>query len=125
MSKFTIESDPKYAVVISEVEKLDTLSAPDLKTELVFLLKNGNRNIVIDLQQTRYCDSSGLSALLTGNRLCKEHKGTFAICGLQPAVDKLVHISQLQTVLNITPTRNEAIDLVLMEEIERELNEEE
>ncbi len=122
MTKFKVENDEKYTTVVSEVEKLDTLSAPDLKTELVFQLKSGNRNIIVDLQNTRYCDSSGLSALLTGNRLCKENNGTFAICGLHPAIEKLVNISQLQTVFNITPTRNEAIDLVLMEEIERDLN---
>lgn len=121
MAKFTIETDDKFTVVVSEVEKLDTLSAPDLKTELVFQLKSGNRNLIVDLTNTRYCDSSGLSALLTGNRLCKEINGTFALCGLQAPIEKLVNISQLQSVFNITPTRNEAIDLVLMEEIERDL----
>jgi anti-anti-sigma factor len=119
---FRVENEEKYAVVVSEVEKLDTLSAPDLKTQFIALLKDGQRNIIVDLSQTRYCDSSGLSALLTGNRLCREHEGSFAICGLQPGVEKLIQISRLQDVFNITPLRNEAIDLVMMEEIERDLN---
>jgi hypothetical protein len=38
---------------------------------------------------------------------------------------KLVTISQLHTVLNITPTLNEAHDFVMMEEVERDLNKEE
>lgn len=119
--KFSVENDEKYSVIVAHVEKLDSLSAPDLKTELLYLIKSGMRNIIVDLSSSRYCDSSGLSALLTGNRLCKELQGTFAICCLQPAVEKLVNISQLTFVFNITPTRNEAIDLVMMEEIEREL----
>jgi len=123
--KFSVENEEKYTVVTSEVEKLDTMSAPDLKSELVYLGKSGKRNIVVDLSSTRYCDSSGLSALLTGNRLCKENSGSFVICGLQPPVEKLVKISQLHSVLNITPTKEEAVDMVMMEEIERELGSEE
>ncbi len=119
--KFSVEKDDTYAVIISEVEKLDSLSAPDLKTELLYLIKSGQRNIIVDLGKSRYCDSSGLSALLTGNRLCKENDGTFVISTIQPNVDKLIQISQLTSVLNITPTRNEAIDLVMMDDIERDL----
>jgi anti-anti-sigma factor len=119
--KFSVENQEKYSVIVSKVEKLDTLSAPDLKSEILFIIKNGKRNIIIDLGDTRYCDSSGLSALLTGNRLCKEIGGTFVVSTLQPAVEKLVQISQLTSVLNITPSRNEAIDWVMMDEIEREL----
>jgi anti-anti-sigma factor len=119
--KFSVEKDETYAVIISHVEKLDSLSAPDLKTELLYLIKSGQRNIIVDLENSRYCDSSGLSALLTGNRLCKEIEGTFVICTLQTMVEKLLQISQLSGVLNNTPTRNEAIDLVMMEDIERDL----
>ena len=43
------------------------------------------------------------------------------LCGLQPAVEKLVQISQLDRVLNITPTVNEAVDFIYMEATENEL----
>lgn len=119
--KFSIENGDKYAAISAHVEKLDSLSAPDLKTELVYLAKSGVRNVIVNLEKTRYCDSSGLSALLTGNRMSKEHGGTFVLSNLQPAVEKLVQISQLDKVFNITPTQNEAVDMVMMEEIEREL----
>ncbi len=122
--KFSVENEEKYTVIVSQVEKLDSISAPDLKSELVYLGKSGKRNIIIDLSESRYCDSSGLSALLTGNRLCKENSGSFVICGLQPSVEKLVKISQLHSVLNITPTRDEAKDMVMMEELERDLGDE-
>ena len=118
---FTIIEGEQYVVIESQIEKLDSLTAPDIKSELVFLLKSGKKNIIIDLQKTKYVDSSGLSALLTGNRLCKEVKGSFVICCLQPSVEKLVQISQLTTVFEITPTRSEAIDVVMMDEIEREI----
>jgi len=53
--------------------------------------------------------------------LCRDANGTFVLTGLQDAVKKLITISQLESVLKITPTVNEAIDLVYLEEVEREL----
>ena len=83
--------------------------------------KEGHRNLVLDLSETRYIDSSGLSAVLIGHRGCRDAEGTFVLCGLQPAVEKLVSISQLDSVLKIVPTAQEAIDFVFMEEVERDL----
>ena len=119
---FTIEDKGRYTLVTSNVEKLDTTCAPELKSELVYLNKTGVRNVLMDLTSTRYCDSSGLSALLVANRLCKSVNGSFVVCGLQEPVQKLVQISQLETVLSITPTASEGIDLLYMEEIEKDIN---
>ncbi|HOZ41676.1 MAG: STAS domain-containing protein [Flavobacteriales bacterium] len=121
---FTIEDKGRYTLVTSNVDKLDTTCAPELKSELVYLNKTGVRNVLIDLSNTRYCDSSGLSALLVANRLCKSVNGSLVVCGLQDPVQKLVQISQLETVLSITPTTAEAVDLLYMEEIEKDINKE-
>jgi anti-sigma B factor antagonist len=121
---FTIEAKDRYTLVRTNVEKLDTMCAPELKSELVYLNKTGVRNVIIDLSGTRYCDSSGLSALLVGNRLCKSVNGALVVCGLQEPVQKLVQISQLESVLSITPTLNEAQDLLYMEEIEKDVRKE-
>jgi anti-anti-sigma factor len=107
--------------VKSNVDKLDTTCAPELKSELVYLNKTGVRNVIIDLGGTRYCDSSGLSALLVANRLCKSVNGTLIVCALQEPVQKLVQISQLESVLSITPSLSEAVDLLFMEEIEKDV----
>ncbi len=120
---FEVKDNDKYTLITAKVDKLDSLNAPDLKSELVVLNKQGVRNLIINLEHTRYCDSSGLSAILVGNRLCKNSGGTFVVTGLQTSVKKLISISQLETVLNITPTVSEAVDLVMMEEVERDLGE--
>jgi anti-sigma B factor antagonist len=119
--KFEVQPQDKVVVISTKVEKLDAIHAPELKSEIVMVNKDGAKNIIIDLSETRYIDSSGLSALLVGNRLCRDANGSFVLCGLQDNVKKLITISQLETVLKITPTKNEAVDLVYMEEVEREL----
>jgi len=121
---FTITTEEKYTAIKVHVEKLDTTVAPGLKSELVMLNANGVTNIIIDLSEAKYCDSSGLSAILVANRLCKNLGGIFILCGLQSAVKKLISISQLDTILNITPTFNEAVDYIFMEEVTKDLGNE-
>jgi anti-anti-sigma factor len=121
---FEIDKKDNYAVVKVKVEKLDSQISPALKSELVVLNADEFKNIVIDLEDTRYCDSSGLSAILVANRLCKNAGGLFVLCGLQRSVSKLISISQLDTILTITPTLTEATDLLAMEFLEKDLGDE-
>lgn len=121
---FETEQEERYALIRSKVEKLDSTKAPDLKSELLHLNKQGYRNVIIDLSASKYCDSSGLSAILVGNRLSNEAGGSFVLAGVQDGVQKLISISRLDPVLNITPTVDEAKDFLFMEEVERDIGNE-
>ena len=109
---FKIQKKDKYVLVKTSVEKLDTTVAPSLKSELVVLNSDGVQNIIIDLSATRYCDSSGLSAILVANRLCKNAGGCLVITGLQDPVKNLISISQLDSILNIADTLEDSIDML-------------
>ncbi len=110
--EFNIEKKDNYTLIQVLEEKLDTHIAPNLKSELVLISGNGEKNIILDLSNCRYCDSSGLSAILVANRLCKNANGTFVLTGLTEAVERLITISQLDTVLNITETLDDAVELI-------------
>ncbi|MBL7882608.1 MAG: STAS domain-containing protein [Bacteroidia bacterium] len=107
---FQIENTSGYSVIKVKAEKLDSNLAPALKSELVVLNTDGVKNIIIDLSEARYCDSSGLSAILVANRLCKNCEGSFVLTGLQEPVKKLIVISQLDSILVITASLDEAIN---------------
>ena len=119
---FSVDKQNAYTVVTLHVEKLDSNISPAVKSQFVLLNAEGAKNVIVDLAVTKYCDSSGLSAILVGNRLAKEANGTFVITGLQNSVMKLIQISQLDSVLNILPSVAESIDFVKMEEVERDVN---
>jgi len=120
--KYTLDKHEKYVLIILEEKKLNSLISPKLKSEMILMNTEGIRNIILDLSQVLYSDSSGLSSLLVGHRLCKNSAGSFIISGLSESVERLINISQLQDVLSITQSVEEAIDLLFMEEIERDLN---
>lgn len=120
--KITLDKKDRYSVLSLHEENLNSLIAPDLKSEFVFLRNEGVRNLIFDMSDVQYVDSSGLSSVLTANRLWKGY-GQFILAGtLNPSVDKLIKISRLDTILTILPTVSEAEDYIMMEEIEQELS---
>jgi anti-sigma B factor antagonist len=122
--KFAVDKHEKYILIKLNESKLNSLVTPQLKSELILINTEGQRNIILDLSQVKFADSSGLSALLVGHRLCKNAEGSFILTGLNDAVSRLITISQLENVLSIVPSTEEAIDLIFMEEIEKELKKE-
>ena len=119
--KYTIDKKEKYSLLHLHEEKLDSSVAPGLKSELITLHAEGVKNIILDLNEVKYTDSSGLSALLVGNRIIQEDGGIFILTSLSDHTMKLIKISQLDSVLNILPKVEEAIDAVFMHEIEKDL----
>ncbi|MCW3786482.1 STAS domain-containing protein [Plebeiibacterium sediminum] len=109
---FKIDKLDDFTLIQILKEKLDTHIAPSLKSELVLLSGNGERNILLDLGKSSYCDSSGLSAILVANRLCKNADGVFVLSGLQPAVERLISVSQLDSVLTIASDLDEGVELM-------------
>jgi len=122
--KYTIDKKERYAIIKLEEENLNSAVAPELKSEFVILSNEGIPNLILDLSSVKYVDSSGLSSILTANRLWKS-LGTFVLTGVKhDAVRKLIEISRLDTVLTIIPTVEESVDYVFMEDIERTLRSE-
>ena len=119
--KYTIDKKEKYSLLRLHEEKMDSTVAPSLKSELITLHAEGIKNIILDLAEVKYTDSSGLSALLVGNRILQEDGGVFILASLTDHTLKLIKISQLDTVLNIVPTLEEAVDSVFMHEIEKDM----
>lgn len=122
--KYSIDKHEKYVLFKLDETKLNSLIAPMLKSELILINAEGIRNIILDMSEVKYSDSSGLSSLLVANRLCKNVDGILVLTGIQQSVERLIKISQLESVLTIVPTVSEAIDLVFMEEIEKDLKKE-
>lgn len=110
--RYSLDKNDKFAVLKLHETKLNTLISAELKSEMLIINSQGFNNIILDLTDTQYCDSSGLSAILVGNRVCRNANGNFVLTGLSENVKKLITISQLDTVLNISGNLDEAITAI-------------
>jgi len=116
--KYSIDKKEQYVVLTPLEEKIDSLLAPKLKSELLTIHAEGYPNVVLDMTQVKYVDSSGLSALLIGDREFGRNGGIFIISGVQDHVMKLLKISMLDKKLNLVNTLEEASEAIFMHEID-------
>jgi anti-anti-sigma factor len=117
--QYSLDKNDKYALIKLHEQKLNTLISAELKSELLIISSQGYTNIILDLSDTQYCDSSGLSAVLVGNRVCRNANGSFILTGLSEAIQKLISISQLDQVLTITPSLDKAVSMILVDEADK------
>ena len=94
------------------VERLYTYIAPTLKSELLLISGKGEKNIILDLCNCKYCDASGLTAVLAGNRLCHTSGGVFALSGLSGSFKRLISTAHLDTILSIASSNQDAESLI-------------
>lgn len=99
------------AVVLHVKEgRLDAHNSVDFKNHIVQQIEDGNINLVIELGEVSFIDSSGLGALLSGYKNASSHQGSFRLSGLQSQVQSLFELTRLHRVFQIYPSLEEAMD---------------
>jgi anti-sigma B factor antagonist len=106
---FKLEDRPGCTIVHFETSKLDTLNARDLKAQMDSVVGGGKANLVFDLSNVRFMESSGMALLLHTNRLCKEHDGKLVNFGAQSLVWNVIKTSQLDKVLDFAEDEGQAV----------------
>lgn len=98
---FTIsETERSDARVIAISGELDVATVASLRQLL--LQRNGkHRLVVVDLTAVSFIDSTGLSALILGQRQQHEHGADLSLVGLQPQVEKVLEVTGLNEVFPI------------------------
>lgn len=121
--KSTIEKNERYTIFSLKEKNLTSHNSSDLKSEIAILVAEGYSSILLNLTELDFMDSSGLGALLNADRTTKENSGFLVIYGLNENNNNLIRIAKLDKVLLIAPTQKEAIDLLILGELERDLSE--
>lgn len=92
-------------------KRLDTSISGLLKGEFTMMLKvEGITKLIIDLSEVESCDSSGLSAILVANRILSSNDGQIRLAAPSEKVRSLIKITQLDRVLPVTETVEQAME---------------
>ena len=90
----TTDRDGNRAVLTVRGE-LDAYSAPGLEDQIGRLVSEQVDEVVLDLSQTGFLDSSGLRAILTAQRRLTENNGQMKLRAPSEAVSRLLEITGL------------------------------
>ncbi len=106
-----LKIEEKGAVVLIEVkeERLDAHNSGELKTQMLTLFEEGKNNIIVDLHDVRFVDSSGLGALVSGFKNASARNGNLKLCALQLQVKSMFELTRLHRVFEIFPDATEAM----------------
>ncbi len=63
-------------------------------------IRQGRKNVLINLGNINYTDTGGLSAMLRVFTTVTEHGGSLRFCGAKGTVLEVLHVTRLDNVLN-------------------------
>ena len=87
---------------------LDAFSEPTFRKVMTKLLEEGPKNIILDLSQIDFVDSSGLGALVQLAKKAQGSEGTLQIV-TNPRVTQTVKLVRLEQFLSLQPSVDTAI----------------
>lgn len=88
---------------------------------LIPYLENEIKSVVLKLGQVDHIDVTAAEKLVQLQQRFYESSASFVVCEMKKEVETFLDENDLLEMMNVTPTESEAWDIVQMEEIEREL----
>jgi anti-sigma B factor antagonist len=104
-----IEVNGAVRVIYVKEERLDAHNSDELKAELNRLFDSGMKDLLIDLKEVRFIDSSGLGVLVSGFKNASARQGSFKLSGLQSQVKSMFELTRLHRVFDIFQTVDDAL----------------
>jgi anti-anti-sigma regulatory factor len=118
--EFKIDTKEKILVVQPQITILDANLSARFTKEVSELSGLEGRNLILDMALVEKADDTGIKAILTVYHQQYDSGMSCALTGLNSTLTNAIKAAD-ETVYNLAPTMLEAIDLVMMEDLEREL----
>lgn len=96
--------------VFGQVE-LDHSNTEELVDIIELALTEGKKNIILDLSNVHYIDSSGLGALIQIHKTAKQQNAHFSLLNPTKTIKRVLNMTRISTFLNLTTEQE--IDLLI------------
>jgi anti-sigma B factor antagonist len=100
------------AYVISLAGEVDLYTAPEFKQQLLEVISQGGKQVVIDFTNTTFIDSTTLGVLVGGVKRLRTNGGQLSLVCSDRNITKIFEITGLDRVFTIYGTRDEAVSQV-------------
>ena len=116
-----IDTKEKFHAITVPGPELSASMTGELSGCLLPFIQNDVKNCVVILKEIVEIDAAAAETLVNVQQTYYENGASFVLCELQKQVEKQLDEWGLLELMNVVPTESEAWDIVQMEEIEREL----
>lgn len=104
--------DPSGAAVVAVSGELDHHTSPELTRALRDVPFTPDTPTIIDLTGLTYCDSTGITVLVTAYQRAKRQDSGLVVAGLDRNLMRVFQIVGLDQILTFVPTVADAVGLL-------------
>ncbi len=97
------------AQVFELTGSLDIATSPTVRAALTSASERGDHRLIVDLIKVDFLDSTGLGALIGGQRRAKEFGGEIRLVAKEGQILRLLRITGLLKVFAVYPTLEDAL----------------
>lgn len=108
--KLRQEKAKGYMLLTIQEERIDAHNSAELKEHFLNMMEQGDTYILVQLEQVRFIDSSGLGALLSGFKNAESRSGRLSLVHLQPQVLSMFELTRLNRVFEIYSDLEQVFD---------------
>lgn len=92
--------------------EIDVYTAPQFKEAVNSIIASGQKDLIINMAQVSYMDSSGFGTLLSATKRLRPEGGTVNLVAVNSAIERMLKITRLNTVFGTFSTVEEAVHRV-------------
>jgi anti-sigma B factor antagonist len=97
-------------VILDIAGEIDLYNAPEIKDIINKLIEDKKYNVIINLEQVSYIDSSGIGALISSLSNLKKYQGGLKIINVFASVRKVFELTKLTSFFDIYESEEEALN---------------
>jgi anti-anti-sigma regulatory factor len=122
---FKIDTKDTFTLITPHSDTINAKMADALALQIAEMRQSGSYNYIIDLNGCPHIEQDSIAQLLALHEDCYNGGESFVLTGVQEPVYIAMKAVDEDRMLNIAPRMDEAIDIVSMEILERDLLNEE
>lgn len=115
------DTKEKFHVISVSATNLSANMTEELCSQLNRYLNQEIKNVVVKLINVNKMDEEAAELLVKTQQKFYESGASLVVCELTPELEAFLDNKNLLELMNVTPTETEAWDIIQMEEVEREL----
>ena len=105
--ELTVDPTPTAKIIRVNASRIDAPTALQFKEDMRSITTKGDGRYVLDLQKVDFIDSSGLGAVVASMKQLQSGQ-TLELAALQPIVEKVFHLTRMDTVFTIHASADKA-----------------
>lgn len=98
--------------VVKVTGEIDVSTAPEFKSVINKAVIACATDLIVDLTDVSYMDSSGFGTLLGATKRIRPRGGTVTLVGCNPAIERMLKITRLDTIFGMFPRVDDAVQSI-------------